>query len=570
MENTNRRLLKSTLLLLWSLAFGYNASITLHELGHAIAYWTTGGTVEDIIIHPFSWSYCIPGSVSEYPNFTTWGGVVFGTIMGLMLVALVWRWRGPYVMLAFMTGVVACLHNGFYLIFSCLAESQGDSMILIYGGTPKAVIIAAGLLMFGTGLILLGMCLRLIGIRSSDGIKSRILVLSGGLLPYLFATLIYQWLYNAEELRMWLTKGVSIIILLLLLAILSAIVQRRVRWFRYAEAKTVTWPAVILANLGAFVLLSIIFISLRSYKPETTMRYLLNYYDHQSNFVGINLKITHNPTASPEKRYQSESVVFWNWQGRQGKTKIPHLTRLAAICPDSNEIIVQTIPGVLIVPMDEGPHRWAFKRDNILLLSRWAISNNSRKVLVYGFDLDLRKYVLIALDILNGRTTNFEISETPWEIIFIDDNTAIASVSQDLITVEFIESGEHKFSVDPGAAKQGAVKAVYKGEFVFHSPVFWAEENVHQHTIQCGSMKISFTDPIWFVLASKSYIWAIDTKGQVFRLNSDGSKLCVGTYAPERMIGRGTFDDGLWLAFLDGTVMVHGDSKKETAKIELP
>lgn len=569
MSTSNNRLLKSSLLLLWSFVFGYNASTFLHELGHAIAYWITGGTVRRIIIHPFSWSYCIPGSVSEYPSFTTWGGVVFGTIMGLMLVALVWRWRGPYVMLVFMIGVVACLHGGFYLIFSCLAKSQGDATKLISYGTSPILILAVGLFMMGIGLILAGMSLRLIGIRSSDGVKSRILVLGGGLLPYLVVTLLYQGLYNAGELHMWVMKGVSIAVLLLLLAILSAIVHRRVRQLRDAEVKRVTWPAVIVANLGAFVLLSIIFISLRFYKPQTTMRYILNSYDHQSNFAGINLKIIDNPTASPGKRYQSESVVFWSWLGRQGKTEIPHLTRLAAICPDTNEIIVQTIPGVFIVPMDEGPPRWAFKQDNILLLSRWAINNNSCKVLVYGFDSDLRKYVLIALDILNGRTTKFEISEIPWEIIFINDNTALASVGEDLIRVEFAESGDHKFSVDTGAAKKGEVKAVYKGKFVFHRPVVWTKENADQHIVECGNMKNSFAEPVRYVLASKSYIWAIDTEKQVFRVNGEGTKLCVGTYAPEKMIGRGTFDDSFWIAFSDGTIRIFGDSEG-TAKIELP
>jgi len=570
MENTNRRLLKSTLLLLWSLAFGYNASKTLHELGHAIAYWITGGTVEGIIIHPFSWSYCIPSSVSEYPNFTTWGGVVFGTIMGLMLVALVWRWRGPYVMLAFMTGVVACLHNGFYLIFDCLAESHGDSMILISGGTPKAVVIVVGLLMFGTGFILAGMCLRLIGIRSSDGIKSRILVLGGGLLPYLFATLLfYQWLYNSEELRMWVMKGVGIIILLLLFAILSAIVQRRVSWLRYAEPKAVTWPSVVVANSGAFVILSILFILL--IKPGITTRYTLSYYDSRSNFAGVKLTMINNPTASPSRRYESESIIFWSWDGCEDKREIPNLSAyFATVCPQTLAVVAQAMDGVLVIPIDGKPHRWIFKEDGLLLHPQWAVSRDGCKVLVYGLDPNLVKYVLIALDTSNNRTTKFEISESPWEIIFVDNNTAVDSVGEDLIRVEFAESGEHKFSVDPGAAKGGQVKAVSKSELVFHWPVFWTEVNADQHTIECGDMKISFTDPVPFVFASKSYIWAIDRKGEVIKINSYGNKLSVGSYPPEKVIGRGIFDDSLWLAFLDGTVTIFGDSKKETAKIELP
>ena len=570
MASTEKRLLKSTLLLLWSFVFGYNASTVLHELGHAIAYWITGGTVRRIIIHPFSWSYCIPGSVSEYPSFTTWGGVVFGTIMGLMLVALVWRWRGPYVILVIITGVVSCIHNGGYLIYDCLTASDGDATILISYGTSKLLIIVVGLFMMGIGLILAGMCLRLIGIRSSDGVKSRILVLGGGLLPYLVVTLLYQWLYSVEELGMWVIKGVSITVLVLLFGVLSAIAQRRVRWFRYAEPKAVTWPNVVVANSGAFVILSILFILL--IKPGITTRYTLSYYDSRSNFAGVELTMINNPTASPSRRYESESIIFWSWDGREGKREIPNLSAyFATVCPQTLEVIVEAMHGVLVVPiMDERPYGWAFKQDGLLLHSQWAVSRDGCKVLVYGLDPNLRKYVLIALDTLNDHTTKFEISESPWEIIFVVNNTAVASVGEDLIRVEFAESGDHKFSVDPGAAKQGAVKAVYKGEFVFHSPVFWTKENADQHTIEYGDMKVSFTDPVRFVYASESYIWAIDKNGQVFKINSDGSKLSVGTYAPNEMIGRGIFDDSLWLAFLDGTVTVHRDSTKETAKIELP
>ncbi len=52
-------------------------------------------------------------------------------------------------------------------------------------------------------------------------------------------------------------------------------------------------------------------------------------------------------------------------------------------------------------------------------------------------------------------------------------------------------------------------------------------------------------------------------------MNSEGGKVCVGTYDYKSMIGRGTFDDSLWIAFLDGTVRIFGDSIA-VKKIELP
>ncbi len=116
MAGRKKELLKSTILLSGALAFAYNASTVLHELGHAIAYWTTGVMVKSIIVHPFNWSHMIPESVSNYPSFTSWGGFLFGSLMGLLLFTAVWRWRGPYVILALMTGVISFLHNGAYFI----------------------------------------------------------------------------------------------------------------------------------------------------------------------------------------------------------------------------------------------------------------------------------------------------------------------------------------------------------------------------------------------------------------------------------------------------------------------
>jgi hypothetical protein len=221
--------------------------------------------------------------------------------------------------------------------------------------------------------------------------------------------------------------------------------------------------------------------------------------------------------------------------------------------------------------MDGTPHRWAFKQNGILLFPTYkcAVSNDNRKVLVSGSDTNLQKYLLIALDVPSGRVTTFGTLEGIWGVVFVDTDTAVASVGTDLIRVEFADSGEHEFSVDQGAGRKGEVMAVFRGDFVFHQPVIWTEENAGQHTVECGVMKIPFTEPVKFVLASKSYIWAIDRNGQVFRVNPDGSKLCVGTYVPESMIGCGTFDDSLWIAFSDGTIRIFGDYE-ETASIELP
>jgi hypothetical protein len=569
MASRNRELLRSALLLFGSFAFGYNASIVLHELGHAAGYWLTGGTVEHIIIHPFSWSRCIGSSVSAYPGFTTWAGVLFGTLMGLLLVVGSWRWRSPFAVLPIMTGVVSCIHNGLYLVYDCLAHTGGDANILVLYGTPRALVIAVGLLMVGVGVILGVMCLPLIGIRPSDGIKSRSLVLFGGLLPYGIAEFVYDLLYDRQGLGEWVAYWVIIIAVIVLVAVLTRFVMPRLRWFGRVEGRKVTWLAVGIANAGAFIILSVIFVLLIPHRPTVTTKHVLGYYDAQSNFAGVTRIMTHNPTASPDKLYESESVVFWNWQGRAGQIMIPVSGYFATICQERFEVIVVTMQGLVVVSMNERVHRWAFQEEGLLLLSRWAVSSDARKVLVYGYDSNVGEPVLIALDISSGRKTRFKPPESPSEIVFIDDNTAVASVAEDLIKVELAESGEHLFSVELGAERKGEVEAVYRGELVFHSPTFWTDENADEHVIECGDVRVPFTDPVSFVFASESWIWAIDINGKVHKVNSDGSKFQAGDYAREQMIGRGVLGDSLWIAFCDGTVRVLGGSEA-CVKIALP
>lgn len=567
MENRKTELLKSSLLLLGAFIFAYNASVCLHELGHAIGFWVTGSSVERLIIYPFAWSRCVPASVSDFelahPSFTTWAGPVFGVLMGLVLSAIVWRWRGPYVILAIMTGVTSCIYNALYLLHDSFANIGGDASRLISYGTPKLLVIAVGLLMMGAGIVLAGKCLSLIGIQLSYGIKERILVLGGGLLPYTIVLFIYDLLYNRTEVGEWAWDWPIIIGLMILIPVLTKAVLPRWGWFCKVEGKRVTWLGVVIANLGAFVILTIILILARSYKPEvTTTNYRLGYYDNQSNFAGTKLKITHDITAAPGKIYEFGTVIFWNWQGRKGKTEIANSAHFMTIRPDTNEVIVQTIDGVLIIPMSEEPYRWVLKEDDAVLFYRYAISSDAHRMLACSrYD---GRYSLIALDFLSGHTAKFELLTNPDGMAFIDDNTAVASVGEDMVKVEFAESGEHKFVLSSGAAKHGSIKAIYKGEIVFY-----ARGPENQSTIQCGDMKVLFNERLDFVLACESYIWAMSRSGQVFRVESAGNKVCAATYSYKEIIGQGVFDDNLWIAFNDGTVRVFGDTPA-VAKIELP
>ena len=80
---TTKEAVKRALLLLGSYAIAYNTSTFLHELGHAVAAWLSGGQVFGITLHPFSWSYSY--AVSLNPVFLTAGGVLFSSLAGVLI-----------------------------------------------------------------------------------------------------------------------------------------------------------------------------------------------------------------------------------------------------------------------------------------------------------------------------------------------------------------------------------------------------------------------------------------------------------------------------------------------------
>ena len=253
------KLLKSGLLLFGSVVFAFNATIVLHEFGHAIAMWATGTGVAEIVIHPFSRSHCVPASTFTHPTLLFWAGTVLGSLMGLMLAALAWRWRGPFAMPAIMTGVFSCLHNGIYLFYDGALGTSGDATLLILCGTPSVLIFFAGSLMIGVGILLGFMCLPLLDIRPAESIRARATVFAGGILAYAAVSAV-QLAIRGVGLHWWILFGIILSGLILFAAATTKLLESRVPWFKTTPTKTVNWPAVGLANLSGFVFLSTLLI----------------------------------------------------------------------------------------------------------------------------------------------------------------------------------------------------------------------------------------------------------------------------------------------------------------------
>jgi hypothetical protein len=109
-----KRRMLSALLIVSTCLFSWLAMMAVHEFGHVLHAWLSGGRVERVVLHPLAISRT---DVNPNPNpaFVAWGGFVWGSALPL---ALVWAVRQARLRDAYLFQFFAgfCLiANGAYL-----------------------------------------------------------------------------------------------------------------------------------------------------------------------------------------------------------------------------------------------------------------------------------------------------------------------------------------------------------------------------------------------------------------------------------------------------------------------
>ena len=67
------------LLIVSFIAFSWLAFMIVHEFGHALTAWLTGGSVALMVLHPLqiSWTTFSP---NPHPQLVAWGGAALGSL----------------------------------------------------------------------------------------------------------------------------------------------------------------------------------------------------------------------------------------------------------------------------------------------------------------------------------------------------------------------------------------------------------------------------------------------------------------------------------------------------------
>jgi hypothetical protein len=120
----------------------------VHEFGHVLGGWLTGGRVARVVLHPLTFSRT-DWAINPHPLLVAWAGPVFGVLLPLAGWLLVRGRRGAY-LARFFAGF-CCIANGAYIAGGSF-DRIGDAGDLLRYGSPIWLLWLFGLATIPLGL----------------------------------------------------------------------------------------------------------------------------------------------------------------------------------------------------------------------------------------------------------------------------------------------------------------------------------------------------------------------------------------------------------------------------------
>ncbi|MGC1273326.1 MAG: M50 family metallopeptidase [Planctomycetaceae bacterium] len=124
----------------------------VHEAGHVLAAWMTGGTVTAVVLHPLAISRT-DVSPNPHPLPVVWAGPLVGVIAPAAIWLVVAALRQPSTFLWQFFAGFCLIANGVY-IGSGVVEPVGDAAELVDHGTSAWTLAAFGLVTIPAGFVL--------------------------------------------------------------------------------------------------------------------------------------------------------------------------------------------------------------------------------------------------------------------------------------------------------------------------------------------------------------------------------------------------------------------------------
>jgi hypothetical protein len=131
------------------LALSWLGFMVVHEFGHVLTAWLTGGSVSRVVLHPLQISLTVLAH-NPHPQLVAWGGPVFGSLLPLGLLGAARRLRLPGLYLFRFLAGFCLVANGLYL-FGDTFEQGGDGGTLLSHGAAQWQLLLFGALTMPVG-----------------------------------------------------------------------------------------------------------------------------------------------------------------------------------------------------------------------------------------------------------------------------------------------------------------------------------------------------------------------------------------------------------------------------------
>ena len=124
--------------------------MAVHEMGHIVGAFLTGGHIERVVLHPFTISRT-DVSPNPSPVVVVWLGPIFGSVLPLAVsLFLPQGLTTTRKMVMFFAGF-CLIANGAYIALGSF-DKIGDSGVMLRHGSPMWMLLAFGLLTIPLGL----------------------------------------------------------------------------------------------------------------------------------------------------------------------------------------------------------------------------------------------------------------------------------------------------------------------------------------------------------------------------------------------------------------------------------
>jgi hypothetical protein len=144
--------IEQIVLLVTFLPFCWLAFMAVHELGHVVVGWLSGGKVTKVIIHPLAISRT-DVAPNPFPLAVAWGGPLIGVLLPLLIWGILCRFRLPGHYLARFFAGFCLVANGAYIGVGAFS-GIGDAGDLLRHGSPTWLLWLFGLLSVVAGFLL--------------------------------------------------------------------------------------------------------------------------------------------------------------------------------------------------------------------------------------------------------------------------------------------------------------------------------------------------------------------------------------------------------------------------------